>query len=70
MTTRFVFPNTGIAVSQGTLLAIDDVSLPLRRNLCYYLTKPTVRPEPVLTPEKDRDAARRLRDPFLWRCGA
>jgi hypothetical protein len=56
MTTRFVFPNTGIAVSQGTLLAIDDVSLPLRRNLCYYLTKPTVRPEPVLTPEKDRDA--------------
>ena len=56
MTTHFFFPNTGIAVSQGTLLAIDDVSLPLRKNLCYYISKPNVRPEPVLTPEKDRDA--------------
>ncbi len=33
-----------------TLLAIDDVSLPLRKNVCLYLSKPTVRPEPVLTP--------------------
>lgn len=33
-----------------TFLAIDDVSLPLRKNLCLYLSKPTVRLEPVLLP--------------------
>ena len=33
-----------------TLLAIDDLSLPLRKNVCLYLTRPTVRPEPVLAP--------------------
>jgi len=33
-----------------TLLAIDDVSLPLRKNVCLYLSKPTVRPDPVLVP--------------------
>ena len=39
------------------LLAIDDHSLPLRRNLTYYMTKPTVRQEPVLTPStEDQDA--------------
>ena len=32
------------------LLAIDDLSLPLRKNVCLYLTRPTVRPEPVLAP--------------------
>ena len=32
------------------LLAIDDVSLPLRKNVCLYLSKPSVRPEPVLVP--------------------
>jgi len=32
------------------LLAIDDVSLPLRKNVCMYLSKPTVRAEPVLAP--------------------
>lgn len=32
-----------------TLLAIDDISLPLRRNVCLHLNKPTVRREPVLT---------------------
>ncbi len=32
-----------------TLLAIDDVSLPLRRNVCLHLNKPAVRREPVLT---------------------
>ena len=32
------------------LLAIDNESLPLRRNLCLYLSKPAVRPEPVLAP--------------------
>ena len=33
-----------------TLLAIDDVSLPLRKNVCLYLNKPVVRREPVLAP--------------------
>ena len=33
-----------------TLLAIDDVSLPLRKNVCLYLSKPSVRREPVLAP--------------------
>jgi len=33
-----------------TFLAIDDVSLPWRKNVCLYLEKPTVRLEPVLAP--------------------
>ena len=33
-----------------TLLAIDDVSLPLRKNVCLHLNTPTVRREPVLAP--------------------
>jgi len=56
MTADFIFPASRIRTRQAVLLAIDDVSLPLRRNLCYYVTKPSVRPKPVLTPEKDRDA--------------
>jgi hypothetical protein len=38
-------------------LAIDDTAFPLRRNLCLYLSKPAVRPEPVLEPEHDRSDA-------------
>jgi hypothetical protein len=34
----------------STLLAIDDRALPLRRNVCLHLSKPSVRAEPVLTP--------------------
>jgi len=42
---------------QQILLAIDDVSLPLRKNTCLYLSKPTVRQEPVLLPSPtDSDA--------------
>lgn len=38
--------------SNDTLfLAIDDVSLPVKKYLCYYLTKPEVRAEPILVPE-------------------
>jgi len=33
-----------------TLLAIDDVSLPFRKNVHLQLSTPTVRPEPVLMP--------------------
>ncbi|MHB9130239.1 MAG: alpha/beta hydrolase family protein [Armatimonadota bacterium] len=36
--------------TRHTLLAIDDVSLPLRKNVCLYLNTPTVRHEPVLAP--------------------
>ena len=39
------------------LLAIDDQSLPLKDNLCYYLSKPEVRQEPVLKPERDNSKA-------------
>ena len=50
----FHFPATGVCVEgQAVLLAIDDVSLPLKHNVCYYLSKPTVRKEPVLAPSRD-----------------
>ncbi len=46
------------APAAGTLLlAIDDVSLPLRRNVCLYLTKPCVRREPVLVPSPRESSA-------------
>ena len=55
---EFTFPSTGIRVSgQATLLAIDDASLPLKRDMCLYLSKPAVRPEPVLTPTRDNPNA-------------
>lgn len=37
-------------IMKNVYLAIDDVSLPLRKNVCLYLSKPKVRPEPVLVP--------------------
>jgi len=43
LTGQFSFPTTGVSVQdRAVLLAIDDVSLPLKQNLCYYLSKPTV----------------------------
>ena len=51
---EFHFPSTGITVDRkAVLLAIDDVSLPLKRNLCYYLSTPRVRAEPVLRPDRE-----------------
>jgi hypothetical protein len=51
---EFRFPTTGVKVkSEAVLLAIDDFSLPLKRNLCLYLTKPSVRTAPVLRPSRD-----------------
>ena len=48
---EFVFPTIGIRVkSKALLLAIDDVSLPFRKNVCLHLSKPTVRKDPVLEP--------------------
>ncbi len=35
---------------QQTFLAIDDISIPFRKNLGLYLSKPTIRAEPVLKP--------------------
>lgn len=43
-------PGAAPGSSRQVLLAVDDVSLPLRKNTCLYLSKPTVRPDPVLTP--------------------
>ncbi len=42
---------------RAMLLAIDDYSLPLRKNLCYYLSKPKVRTEAVLGPTRDNPHA-------------
>lgn len=42
---------------KATLLAIDDYALPLRSNLCCYISKPTVRAEPVLTPSHGKPHA-------------
>jgi len=54
----FSFPSIGMKVeSQAVLLAIDHSLLPLRRNLCYYPSKPKVRKEPVLTPSQDKPDA-------------
>ena len=39
-------------VRQATLLAIDDASLPLRKNVGLYLSKPNVRAEAVLKPSQ------------------
>ncbi|MBS0631998.1 MAG: hypothetical protein JSS11_08805 [Verrucomicrobia bacterium] len=50
----FHFPATGVrAGGRVLLLAIDDQSLSLRENLVEYLSKPSVRKEPVLSPDKD-----------------
>lgn len=50
----FAFPGTSLRVpGQAVLLGIDEVALPLRRNLCLYLSKPKVRKEPVLIPTRD-----------------
>ena len=35
------------------LLAIDDYSLPLKKNLCLYLSKPQMRVQPVLMPSRE-----------------
>ena len=54
----FHFPTLGVRVErEATLLAIDDCSLPWRKNLCYYLSKPEARSQPVLTPSRDNPDA-------------
>jgi hypothetical protein len=40
-------------LGQVILLAIDDHLLPLKKGLCYYLSTPNVRAEPVLAPSRD-----------------
>ncbi|PYV07494.1 MAG: hypothetical protein DMG07_28665, partial [Acidobacteria bacterium] len=55
---RFEFPTTGASADgNALLLAIDDILLPLRYNLCYYLTRPEIHPEPVLTPSRENPTA-------------
>src|SRR5687768_5934043 len=56
--TKFHFPTIGSsAEGEATLLAIDNYSLPLQSNLCYYLSKPKVRKEAVLQPRRDDPTA-------------
>ena len=44
------FLTTGVTVKgQAVLFAISDASLPLKRNLCLYLTRASVRQEPVVS---------------------
>ena len=50
------FPTTGVE-KQAMLLAMDDMLLPFRHHTCLHLSKPTVRPQPVLTPSDDNPAA-------------
>lgn len=51
---QFQFPKTGVtSQDEATLLAIDEVSLSFRRNLCLYLSRPMVRKEPVLAPREN-----------------
>ena len=46
-TKEFLFPGTGSRVAgRAVLLAIDDVSLPLKESLCHYLSKWSVRRVP------------------------
>ena len=52
--TEFYFPSTGVSVpKQALLLGIDDYLLPLRENVGTYLSTPTYRQEPVLSPTKE-----------------
>jgi hypothetical protein len=55
---RFEFPTVGTgSTGRAVLLGIDDHLLPLRKNVCLYLTKPTVRAEGVVTPNRDDENA-------------
>ena len=45
------------STEQITLLAIDGHLLPFKRNLCFYMSKPCVRKEPVLVPGRDDPTA-------------
>lgn len=52
------FPTIGTSAEQtATLLVIDNHSLPLRKNLCIYMSKPRVRKEPVLRPNRNNPDA-------------
>ncbi|MCC6421890.1 MAG: hypothetical protein IT447_00245 [Phycisphaerales bacterium] len=44
-------------MNRRIFLAIDDLSLPLRRSLCLHLTRPNIRTEPVLSPRRNNPAS-------------
>jgi len=53
----FHLPSTEApATKQALLLAIDERAFPMRENLALFLTKPTVRPAPVLAPSPHAEA--------------
>lgn len=50
----FYFPSTGVSVKkQAILLGIDDYLLPIREDVGTYLSTPTYRQEPVVSPSKE-----------------
>jgi hypothetical protein len=52
-TTEFTFPSTGITVKdKAVLLAIDDYLLPFKRDMCYFISKPNVLKDPIITPDR------------------
>ena len=54
----FYFPTTGVTVKkQVMLLGIDDYMLPIKENLGTYMSTPTYRKDPVVSPSKDYPAA-------------
>lgn len=54
----FYFPTTGVTVKkQVMLLGIDDYMLPIKENLGTYMSTPTYRKDPVVSPSKDDPAA-------------
>jgi len=53
----FGLPATGAPAAPRTLLlAIDERAFPLRENVALYLSKPEIRPEPVLMPSENPQA--------------
>jgi hypothetical protein len=51
---EFVLPQLGLrAPERVTFLAIDDYLLPLKKNLCYYMSQPEVHLQPVLVPSRE-----------------
>ena len=51
------FPSTGFQLLARRFAQVDDLSLPLKNNLRCTLSKPVVRPEPVLTPSRNNPNA-------------
>jgi hypothetical protein len=56
MNDTLYFPTVGTGGKKPILLALDDALLPFKKNLCFYMSKPKVRKEPILVPTFSPDA--------------